>query len=356
MIKKILVFILVVFVSLTSYAQEETETSISPLTFSGFVDFYYLYDLNQPSTNDRSPYAFAYHRHNEMNLNLGFLKGAYDNGKYFANLALQTGTYARANYAAEPPELRMIQEANVGIRFNDKLTLDAGLFGSHIGVESAVNQGCYNLTRSLMADGSPYFETGARLSYTPNEKWLFSGLVLNGWQNIYDNNDNKAVGAQITFSPNETFSFNYSNFYGNEQPKGTPARFRFFHDFYIVANDIFPGFSATAVFDYMTQENATGGNDVMFSPALLLYYRAEKIGVGGRVEHYNDANEIINATGTPNGFQVSSASVNLDLYLKENVMWRFEARGYDSQDAILLSNAAPSNSGAIIATSISMVF
>ena len=355
----ILIFLGLFFLS-NAVAQESEKTNekSSPIKFSGFVDFYYLYDFNEPFTNDRAPFAFAYQRHNELNINLGLIKASYDDGKVFANIALQTGTYAGDNYAAEPAELRNIAEANVGINLTDKLTFDAGVFPSHIGVESAVNQGCYNLTRSLMADGSPYFETGARLNYNFAPKWNLSALVLNGWQNIYDNNDNKALGSQLTFEPKENITLNYSTFYGNEQPKGSPALMRFFQDFYIQYTDLLPNFSVTAVFDHMLQENLTGGNDEVFAFSGMFYYQFEKTGIGARVEHYNDPTGVINSTGTPNGFQVTSGSVNFDWNVKENVMWRFEGKSYNSLDAILYTSNPlnPSKTGALVATSLSIAF
>ena len=125
----ILIFLGVFFLgNAVAQESEKTNEKSSPIKFSGFVDFYYLYDFNEPFTNDRAPFAFAYQRHNELNINLGFIKASYDDGKVFANIALQTGTYARDNYAAEPAELRNIAEANVGINLTDKLTFDAGVF------------------------------------------------------------------------------------------------------------------------------------------------------------------------------------------------------------------------------------
>jgi hypothetical protein len=77
-------------------------------------------------------------------------------------------------------------------------------FASHIGFESAIGKDCWNLTRSILADNSPYYESGAKLSYTSkNEKWFISGLILNGWQRIQrvEGNNLPAFGHQLTFKP-----------------------------------------------------------------------------------------------------------------------------------------------------------
>ena len=123
-----------------------------------------------------------------------------------ANLSLMTGTYANANLAAEPGVLKNIFEANVGIKLSKKanLWLDAGVFSSHIGFESAIGQQCWTLTRSIVAENSPYYESGAKIGYTTNDGKLFvSGLLLNGWQHIErpDSNTSLSGGLQITWQP-----------------------------------------------------------------------------------------------------------------------------------------------------------
>ena len=54
---------------------------------------------------------YSHNRHNEVNLNLGFIKANYDSEKVRSNLAIMTGTYANANLSAEPSVLKNIFEA-----------------------------------------------------------------------------------------------------------------------------------------------------------------------------------------------------------------------------------------------------
>jgi hypothetical protein len=160
------------------------------------VEVYYQYDFNKPSDNTRPEFVYSHNRHNEFNVNLVYLKGSYTAERVRANLALAAGTYVNANYAAEPGVLKNMYEANVGIKLSKKknLWLDAGIFGSHIGFESAVSKDCWTLTRSMVADNSPYYEAGAKLTYTSdNGKWLFSALALNGWQRIQRVNGNSLI-------------------------------------------------------------------------------------------------------------------------------------------------------------------
>src|SRR6185295_5898902 len=126
-------------------------------------------------------------RHNEFNVNLGLLKASYNTDWIRGNIALATGTYMNANYAAEPGVLKNIYEANAGVRISKSknLWIDIGIMPSHIGFESARSYDCWNLTRSIIADNTPYYESGAKVTYTSdNNKWMVSALALNGWQRI----------------------------------------------------------------------------------------------------------------------------------------------------------------------------
>ena len=106
------------------FAQNENSWQQKPsLRSSGLLDVYYVYDLDQPQVVKRQPFLFNYNRHNEFNLNLGFIKFGLEHEKYRANLALQAGTYCSDNYSDEPGSLKNIFEANGGLELNKKNNL-----------------------------------------------------------------------------------------------------------------------------------------------------------------------------------------------------------------------------------------
>ena len=190
--------------SSSSYAQDSTHNEKkSSLIISGYADIYYQYDFNKPADKLRPPFLYNFKRHNEINTNLTLFKATYDGKKLRANLGVMAGNYAKYNLAAEPEFFRYIYEANIGYKFSEKVSVDAGILPSHIGCESAIAKDNWNLSRSILAESSPYYETGIKLNYTPNDQWTFSVLGLQGWQNIKDYNSSKALGTQIVFTPNE---------------------------------------------------------------------------------------------------------------------------------------------------------
>lgn len=153
-----------------SFAQ--TDTTKNPLQISGYLETYYVYDFGNPADHNRPAFLYSFNRHNEVNLNFGFIQAEYDNNKVRGKLALMTGTYANANLAAEPGVLKNIFEANAGVRISKtkNLWVDAGVFGSHIGFESAIGANCWNMTRSILAENSPYYLSGAKISYKSDDE------------------------------------------------------------------------------------------------------------------------------------------------------------------------------------------
>lgn len=223
-------------VSFNLSAQVDSTWQQKPqLAIEGFVDVFYVYDFNQPESITRQPFLFNHNRHNEFNLNLGLIKLALKHTKYRANFAMHTGTYANDNYAAEPGLLKNIFEANVGVSLNrrNNLWLDAGIFPSHIGFESAISADNMTLTRSMLAENSPYFLTGAKLTYNPNDHWEIAGLIVNGWQRIQrlPGNSIPSFGTQVTFTPTQKTTLNWSTFIGTDDPD-TTRRMRYFNNLY----------------------------------------------------------------------------------------------------------------------------
>lgn len=359
---KIITIVTTSFASFALQAQTDSTKTINPLKFSGYIETYYAYDFGQPEDNTRPGFIYSHNRHNEVALNLGFIKAAYEKDNVRANLALMAGTYSNANLAAEEGVLKNIYEANAGVKLSKtkNLWVDAGIFASHIGFESAIGKDCWNLTRSMLADNSPYYESGAKLSYTSDSgKWFVSGLVLNGWQRIQRVEGNKtlAFGHQLTYKPNAKVTLNSSSFIGNDKPNES-KQMRYFHNLYgqFQLND---KWGLTAGFDIGAEQKSKGSEsyNCWYSPVLIAKYKAtDKINIAARGEYYSDKNGVIIATGTPNGFQTFGYSVNLDYNIYDNVVWRIEARNLSSKDEIFMKNGDPVKQNFVAVTALAISF
>lgn len=360
--KRIFITAILFLCTFFTYAQDTTKTA-GKLTFSGYAEIYYGFDFNRPADNNRPAFVYSHNRHNEVNLNLGFIKANYDDGTVHANLALMAGTYTNANLAAEPGVLKNVFEANAGIKLakTANLWVDAGIFSSHIGFESAVSKDCWVLTRNIASDNTPYYESGAKVTYTTNNgKLTLVGLYLNGWQRIARQNGNSlpAGGVQITWKPADNITLNYSNYLGTEGADSIRVR-RFYNDFYGIFQ-LNKAFGITAGFDYGVQQQAKGSSsyhDVLSPVAIARYQFAGKWAAAARVEYYQDKNGIFIATTTANGFKTTGYSVNVDYAPVKNALVRLEGKIYDSKDAVFKrSYGAPVNTSPLLTASFAVSF
>ena len=313
----------------------------SAITLSAYAEAYYSFDISQPDDHLRPGFFYSFNRHNEVNLNIGLIKLAYAKNNVRGNLALMAGTYPQYNLAAEPELLRSVFEANAGVKLSSKknLWLDAGIMPSHIGFESAIGKDCWNLTRSILADNTPYYEAGARVSYTSdNGKWYASGLLLNGWQRIarVDGNNTPAFGTQLTYKPNGNTTLNWSTFVGNDKPD-TLSQVRIFNNLYAQLQ-LTERFGVIVGCDIGMEQAASGDSTrTWITPILIPRTKlGEKSYLAARVEYYRDEQGVIIATGSPNGCQTLGYSLNFDHWVSRTVLWRIEARSLSSEDKIFV--------------------
>jgi len=355
--KKLIALSAVLGTALCSYGQEESKIKVS-----GYVETSYGYDFNRPSDNNRPGFIYSHNRSNEVALNLGFIKAAYDNGAVRANMALMAGSYANANLAAEPGVLKNIYEANAGVKLSktQNLWIDAGVFSSHIGFESAVSKDCWVLTRNISSENTPYFETGAKISYgTADGKFSATVLYLNGWQRITRQHENSkpAGGLQLTWKPTAKITVNYSNYLGSEGADSIRVQ-RFYHNVYGIFQ-VTDHLGLTLGFDYGTQQKEKGksAKNEVLSPVAIAQYRFNpNWAVAGRVEYYEDRNGMLIATGTAEGFKTTGYSLNLDYAPVNNAVLRLEGKLYDSKDKIFTRRASAVNYNAAVTASIAVAF
>jgi len=361
---KKIVFVAMLLTSINLIAQDTAsnhQTSNS-LSFSGFAEAYYSYDFNKPVDNNRPWFLYSHNRHNEFNVNLAFVKGSYNAERIRANVTIAVGTYMNANYAAEPGVLKNIYESNVGVKIskNKNLWIDAGIFSSHIGFESAHSPSCLVLTRSIIAENSPYYESGAKITYTSdNNKWLFSALALNGWQRIQRVSGNSLMswGTQITFTPSDKVSLNYSTFIGTDKPDSI-RQMRIFHDVYGIFHlndkiELILGLD-------MGQEQVSKGSDdynTWYGGAGILQYSFnDNWAMAIRGEYYTDEHGVIISTGTPNGFKTSGFSFNIDHNMGKHLKWRTEYRIFNSKDEIFVKDNEFIKNNSAITISLALTF
>lgn len=344
MVKQLAVFhffILLVLLPVNSFAQKDSLTTkkdtVQKLKFSFLADAYFSNDFTS-NQHLKPSYNYNYKRNNELNFNFIYFKTTYVYKNRRANLAFHSGNYVQYNYSNEPVLLQFINEASVGIKVSKKhaIWLDAGIMPSHLGFESALNTDCQTLSRSVLAENSPYYETGLKLNYShPSEKWFVNLLAINGWQRIASKTPSfsPSIGLQLNYTPTKKWLFNYSNFIGKINDL-TPYT-RNYHNFYFQ-------------FKSTSKVNVTGGFDFGFDirdnqtsnwKALVLIVQKEhskRIKYAGRIEYVHDPFlTIIPFEGTQTARKIMVCSANFDYWILKQLVVRLEGKYVYSSSKIV---------------------
>lgn len=336
------------------------------VTVGGFVDSYYTWDFGRPPTADRSFAGGALFttqpaRHNEFGINLAFVGLTLEGARVRGRVALQAGTSVQSNYAAEPtvgaisgPVLtRHIQEAYAGTKVGERLWVDAGVFFSNVGMESWISRDNPTYTRSLVADYSPYYSSGVRAVIQASPALTAHLHVVNGWQNVAENNTGKGVGIRLNYAPTAAATVSYYNLFTDEMGN----RLRTFNG---VGAKISRGsWTWLAEADYGVQD---GGASVATSSwyGLLAIARVvitPTVALSGRAERYVDDDQTIVVTGLPAPLHANGMSVGVDVTPAPRAIWRTEARGWRNARPVFPDGLnPPKKTNAIVVSSLAVTF
>lgn len=341
----------------TAAAAADTAAADTKPEFFGYVGLYYGYDFNNPASLQRPEFIYSENLHNQIAVNIALLGTRYTGAQVRGTFAIQTGTYPDANYASEPPVFKNIYEAWGGVRVAKYLWLDAGIFLSHIGLEGPISRDDLTLTRSIMADNSPYYEAGAKLTYDRGRKWLVSALLVNGWQVIRDRNQNKGLGWQVQYRPSARWLLNSSTYVGegHNTPDSLSRAVRYFHDFYLTY-DPTPKWKIAAAFDAGWEENDIGGYNQWQGAALIVRRQTGKrTAVVGRVEYFHDPAGVQAATRA-GGLSTLGYSAGFDFYPVPRMLLRAEAKQFLDQQEVYLEGKTPRKTNGVATLLMGLTF
>ena len=189
------------------------ESFLGSITVFGIADAYVVGNANRPPSGDNLLRNFDT-RSGEVRLNyleMAFERKASDQRLLGFRIDAGAGPTAKMVGAPEPgPEpLKYLQQAYVSVRapIGAGLTVDVGKFVTPAGAEVIETQDNWNYSRSLLFSWAiPYYHAGVRASYAVSETVTATGFVLNGWNNVKDNNASKTVAGQIVIAPTPRLS------------------------------------------------------------------------------------------------------------------------------------------------------
>jgi len=208
--------------------------SVGPIDFSGLVDGYYSFNSNHPASQVNQLYNFD-DKTNQFSLNMAKLSLAHAPDPVGFQVDLGFGR-AFELFNRQPSErasdtFRFLEQAYLSIKPAKAkgLEIDFGKFVTSAGAEVIETNGNWNYSRSLLfALAIPYYHFGVRTSI-PIGKYFTGGVqVVNGWNNIGDNNSGKTIGVTGTIT---TKKFAWStNYYAGPENNDTSKGWRHLYD------------------------------------------------------------------------------------------------------------------------------
>ncbi len=269
------------------------------MTLNGYVETYYAWDTDKDKHlrqySATSPYR------DQFRLGIAQISGAYSTKIFRSAVAFHFGDIPDFNWP-DIGSLKHIQEANIGFSPAKDLWFDFGFFNTHIGAESVYPRYNFFNIFALVTYFEPIYASGIRVCYSKNK--FYSQLhLMNGYNQLTDNNKNKSVGVQLGFKPNDHVDFTYNNIIGNEQPtESNNPKTRIQNNLVV---KIFAGKYVDMLlgFDYAYQQKSQIADSLlgatMYSGLFSIRVRPhKKFSISARYEYHNDKDGFLSGTFT----------------------------------------------------------
>ena len=207
------------------------------VTYSGLIDVYFGINARAPHSAGPTPFGNAYANlifpngehfgidnvgrsfdvnDREPSFNLGEFNITRTEGKGFplgVTATLTVGDTARIVHATEPggtsswqtlQQLYLTKTLHAGGR---DIAIDGGIFVTPLGLEVIESTSNDNYSRSFgFQYAVPLYHAGFRATVPLSSKLQLLGAIVNGWNNIADDNDGKTAIAQLTWKPTSTLT------------------------------------------------------------------------------------------------------------------------------------------------------
>jgi len=204
---------------------------------------------------------------------------------------------------------------------------DFGKFVTSAGAEVTETHLNYNYSRSLLYANGPYYHFGVRTTMPLGKNWNAGVQVVNGWNNVEDNNSAKTVGLTGGFTSSK-FTWANAYYFGNEKTdtvdglKIQAPGLRHFYDTVVGVN---PNGRASVLFnfDYGTDQNPGSRSNEFYGYSITGRILGNSIfSFSPRYDWYKDRDGFI--TGKSQTLQ--EFTITGDMKLKEGFLARLEYR------------------------------
>lgn len=191
-----------------TYVSYNSSQAGSALPYHRAFDNNTPYDPNAgfpsvPGVGGADPTPQAFGARNGFGLSVLGLDASFDTGTVGATAFLRFGPSVPIYYLNDfgGAGLDSLLGGYITLKPTEALAIDAGYFGTIYGAEVLENYVNFNYTRgALYYAMQPFYHFGVKAAYTLSEMVTLRAMVVNGANNIVDENDAPAVGLQLALN------------------------------------------------------------------------------------------------------------------------------------------------------------
>jgi hypothetical protein len=246
--------------ALPAAAQDAPPWTVGDITFSGLVDGYYQWANNHPASGFTTLRNFEVSA-NSFNLNMVELSAYHDAEPVGFRLDLGWGKAWDIFNSFDNPKTsqftKYIQQAYISVKPEGwgGFQFDFGRFFTSAGAELTENNYTWTYGRGFVYTNGPYYHMGLRVTKPLSDSFSVGFQLVNGWNNMVDNNSGKTVGLTSAWT-GEKASWYQTYYFGPEQANEN-GNFRHFYDtvLNLTPNDKFAMYFN---FDYGHEKNYFG--------------------------------------------------------------------------------------------------
>jgi hypothetical protein len=326
-------------------------------TLTGYVDTYYNTNFNQPASHLTGARSWDNLNNGfELNMvNLVLDKSVDKDSRTGYHVSLAFGNQMNVINAAEPfanslhakpgwdqnlLEAYFSYLAPVG----KGLQIDVGKFVTPVGAEVIPSKDNWNYTRGLLFDYAiPLYHYGVRGKYTFSPKVTLTGFVLNGWNDVIDNNSGKTGAVSLALTPTKKLTITQNYMFGPEQSQPFASGTVTADSHWRHLSDTTVAYAATR--KLTLQSNFDYGRDTIEGVKIPVYWTGvanyaryafnSKYALTARHEYYNDHYGF--TTGVPQHMQEVTGT--FERRIAGHIITRMEYRRDMSNKAIFFDHS-----------------
>jgi hypothetical protein len=306
----------------------------------GLLDAQFSWYSTKPQGD--APFRNFDTRHNQFRVSMAQLwiaKAPAPDSRAGFKVRLSVGPATTIVQSLEPGSPAVLQNIEEGFvsylaPLGKGLQFDVGKFVTQHGAEVIESKDNWNYSRSLLFSlAIPYYHSGVRATYSPHAKLSLMGTIVNGWNNVVENNGAKTFGAQVLYKPAASISLVQNYMTGPEQA-GDNDHWRQLSDT-IATITINPALSLMFNYDYGTDVVA-GERTRWHGVAGYARYQPNKwVAFSPRFEWYQDPQGF--TTGTVQ--QLKEVTGTFEVKPTDAFVWRIEYRSDLSDKAVFKTSS-----------------